>query len=108
MSSQTAAVGAAEPAKEKVPTIEELAAQLASIQNAQAAQASQAAPAKPSHPHSAENWQSPGDIGLGSTLLIVAFVIGLVFLISYVGQRQGWFGKGKAAKYESLPRHASD
>lgn len=69
--------------------------------------------AKISHPHSPENWQSYGDLNLVSTLLIIAFVLGGIFGLSYVAHRRGWFaapgGKGKKGpRYEMLPRHTSD
>lgn len=77
------------------------------IAEIQAAAVAKASAAAKKFPHSSENWQSPGDIGLMGTLLVIAFVVGSVFLLCYVGSRQGWWvsndkGKGKG-KYEVLP-----
>ena len=82
--------------------------QIASLQNSQNKATSAAS--KPSHPHSADNWQSPGDLGLAPTLLIIAFVIGFIFLASYVVQRQGWLRRNSddKGKYESLPKSIHD
>lgn len=114
---KSAAAAPAEGTKDKTPTIEQLAAQIASLQAAAVTPAAAAA-TTPHYPNSAENWHSPGDIGLLPTLLIITFVIGSIFLVSWVGQRQGWWirlglvkpsGKsGSDARYEMLPRHVDD
>lgn len=85
-----------------------MAQKIAELQSAATAKAAAAAAAAATHKtasaNSAENWHSPGDLGLLSTLLVVAFVIGSIFLVCYIGHRQGWWsGDSKKGKYDVLP-----
>ncbi|CAO1630719.1 unnamed protein product [Sympodiomycopsis kandeliae] len=103
-----AAPAAAAPPANKQPTIEDLAEKIASMD---AAKSAAAASKTPHYPNSPEHWQSPGDLGLAGTLLIIVFVIGAIFLFSFVAKRQGWFGHSPSVakgRYDMLPRHAED
>lgn len=93
--------------KDDSPSLKEMAQKIAELQSAATAKAAAAAAAathKTASANSAENWHSPGDLGLLSTLLVVAFVIGSIFLVCYIGHRQGWWsGDSKKGKYDVLP-----
>lgn len=99
------AAGAVGPSKAEEGTLQEIAHKIADLQASAAATAAAVAAAH----GKMEHWQSPGDLSLLETLVVVFFVFGAFFMFAYTGHRRGWWsGKDAKGKYEGLPTNRND